>query len=228
MVSRFPNLLILLLAGLVASCSSGPSSPFKSAQFKAKKEPWRADEEQACLASRSVVQSRYLRSRSALGGPSVCGAARPFEMTAAADGRVLMKPAALLRCPMVPQVERWVRNTVEPAAMRHFGMPVVEMRVAASYACRPINHRRGAKLSEHGYANALDVSRFKLASGRVVTIKGGWNGAADERGFLRDVHRGACGTFTTVLGPHFDRHHRDHFHFDLARRGRDGRGKFCK
>lgn len=112
--------------------------------------------------------------------------------------------------------------------MRHFGMPVVEMRVAASYACRPINHRRGAKLSEHGYANALDVSRFKLASGRVVTIKGGWNGAADERGFLRDVHRGACGTFTTVLGPHFDRHHRDHFHFDLARRGRDGRGKFCK
>ncbi len=81
-------------------------------------------------------------------------------MTAASNGRVLMKPAALLRCPMVPQVERWVRNSVEPASLRYFGSRVVEMRVAASYACRPINHRRGAKLSEHGYANALDVSRF--------------------------------------------------------------------
>jgi len=149
-------------------------------------------------------------------------------MHAAAEGRVLMKPAALLRCPMVPQVERWVRNTVEPAARYHFGSPIVEMRVAASYACRPINHRHGAKLSEHGYANALDVSRFKLANGRTITVKAGWNGDSAERGFLRDLHKGACKTFTTVLGPNYDRAHRDHFHMDLARRGRGGRGTFCK
>ncbi len=215
-----------LLALVLTSCSSSPS--FKSTYFKAKKEPWRADEEQACLSSRSVVQTRFIRSRSALGGPSVCGAARPFEMHAAGEGRVLMKPAALLRCPMVPQVERWVRNTVEPAARYYFGSPVVEMRVAASYACRPINHRRGAKLSEHGYANALDVSRFKLANGRTITVKAGWHGDSAERSFLRDLHKGACNTFTTVLGPNYDRNHHDHFHMDLARRGRNGRGNFCK
>lgn len=223
---RFFSAAIPLFALVLTSCSSGPS--FRSGYFTAKKEPWRADEEQACLASRSVRQTRFVRLRSALGGPSVCGASRPFEMTAAGNGRVLMKPAALLRCPMVPQVERWVRNTVEPAALRHFGSPVVEMRVAASYACRPINHRRGAKLSEHGYANALDVSRFTLANGRTITVKAGWNGPAAERRFLRDLHRGACETFTTVLGPRFDRNHHDHFHMDLARRGRDGRGRFCK
>lgn len=219
--------LVVLISGLVlASCSSGPD--FSSTYFKAKKEPWRADEERACLASRSVVPNRFIRTRSALGGPSVCGAARPFEMHAAAGGRVAMKPAALLRCPMVPQVERWVRRSVEPAARYYFGSPVVEMRVAASYACRPINHRRGAKLSEHGYANALDVSRFTLANGRKITVKAGWNGAADERNFLRDLHKAACATFTTVLGPNYDRHHRDHFHFDLARRGRNGQGRVCK
>ncbi len=222
LLSPYLTIIALVLAG----CSSGPS--FNAPHFKAKKEPWRADEEQACLASRSVVQTRFIRSRSALGGPSVCGAIRPFEMHAAADGRVAMKPAALLRCPMVPQVERWVRNVVEPAAHHYFGSPVVEMRVAASYACRPINHRRGARLSEHGYANALDVSRFKLANGRTITVKAGWNGDGAERAFLRYLHKGACDTFTTVLGPNYDRNHHDHFHFDLARRGRQGRGRFCK
>ena len=216
--------VVPFVALILTSCSTGPSS----LNFKAKKEPWRADEEKACLASRSVAQSPHIRSRSALGGPSVCGAARPFEMHAAADGRVAMKPAALLRCPMIPQVERWVRNTVEPAARYYFGSPVVEMRVAASYACRPINHRRGAKLSEHGYANALDVSMFTLANGRKVTVKAGWNGDPAEQRFLRDLHKGACREFTTVLGPRFDRNHHDHFHMDLARRGRKGQGRFCK
>lgn len=221
-----PHALVSALATLAfASCSSGPSP---STYFKAKREPWRADEEQACLASRTVLQTNFLRQRSALGGPSVCGAARPFEMSAAAGGRVIMKPKALLRCPMVPQVERWVQETVEPASRHYFGSPVVEMRVAASYSCRPINHRRGARLSEHGYANALDVSRFKLANGRTVTVKAGWYGRSDERGFLRELHRGACRQFSTVLGPNYDRNHRDHFHLDMARRGRNGLGRVCK
>lgn len=226
MFKRSQSLLIVILAVALTSCSGG--SPLSPTYFTAKREPWRADEEQACLSSQTVHQTKYLQLKSALGGPSVCGAARPFEMHAAADGRVLMKPAALLRCPMVPQVERWVRGTVEPAARYYFGSPIVEMRVAASYGCRPINHKRGARLSEHGYANALDVSRFTLADGRVITVKGGWNGGNDERRFLRDLHKGACREFTTVLGPNYDRAHRDHFHMDLARRGRNGDRRVCK
>jgi len=42
------------------------------------------------------------------------------------------------------------------------------------------------------------------------------------------VHRGACDSFTTVLGPHADIYHRDHFHMDLARHGRDGTYRVCK
>jgi hypothetical protein len=215
------GLATVVAALLVWGCSTQPN-------FVAKLEPWRADEEQACLTSGAIRETRFVQSRSALGGPSVCGASRPFEMSAAGDGRVSLKPAALLRCPMVPAVERWVQTVVEPAARTHLGSPIVEVKVAASYGCRPMNHVSGGRLSEHGHANALDVSQFQLADGRVITVKSGWSGDARERGFLRAVHRGACAEFTTVLGPDHDAMHHDHFHMDLARHGRDGQGRICK
>src|SRR5690606_27586493 len=105
-------IVFALLAAPLAmwGCSSKPD-------FIAKHEPWREDEEQACLAANVVRENQYLNTRSALGGPGVCGASKPFEMSAAAQGRVSMKPPALLRCPMIPQVDRWVQATVMPAAM---------------------------------------------------------------------------------------------------------------
>jgi hypothetical protein len=36
--------------------------------------------------------------------------------------------------------------------------------------------------------------------------------------FLRRLHRGACGVFSTVLGPEANEAHRNHFHFDLVSR----------
>ena len=91
-----------------------------------------------------------------------------------------------------------------------------------------MNHVSGARLSEHGHANAVDISAFVLADGRTVHVKSGWWGAFAERNFLRAVHGGACSIFTTVLGPNYDANHRDHFHLDLARHGRDGEGRICK
>ncbi len=222
-VKRTAFVLAAPAAALVLwGCSSGPS-------FVAKDEPWRAQEEQACLAAHVVQENSYIRSsRSALGGPSVCGAIHPFEMAAADRGRVALKPAALLRCPMVPQVDRWISLTVNPAAQRFFGVPVAEISVAASYSCRPMNNQSGAQLSEHGHANALDVSGFVLADGRKITVRRGWWGDGAERGFLRAVHDGACRDFTTVLGPEANAFHRDHFHVDLARHGRDGLKGYCK
>ena len=202
-------------------CSKGPD-------FVAKDEPWRAQEENACLTAGVVRESPFIRSRSALGGPGYCGAARPFEMAAADGGRVALRPVALLRCPMVPQVDRWIAGVVNPAAKRHLGVPLAEITVAASYSCRPMNNQSGAQLSEHGHANALDISAFVLADGRKVTVRGGWWGESGERAFLRDVHAGACRDFTTVLGPEANAFHRDHFHVDLARHGRDGLKNYCK
>ena len=212
--------LLAAAALLVWGCSRTP-------EFIAKHEPWRAEEERACLASGYVRSTPYLQARASLGGPSVCGALRPFEMAGAAGGRIILKPAAMLRCPMILPVDRWVEHVVDPAARMHFGAPLAEVRVAASYGCRPMNHQSGGRLSEHGHANALDVSGFLLADGRRIDVQSGWWGDPRERDFLRAVHRGACGEFTTVLGPDYDRLHRDHFHLDLARR-QYGNGRVCK
>jgi hypothetical protein len=205
----------------LAGCSGG-------ADFVAKDEPWRKDVEIACLQSGAVRESAFVSSRSSLGGPRPCGAVHPFEVSALGAGAVELKPAATLQCGMIPALERWSREVANPAAHMYFGMGIARLKVAASYACRPMNHVRGGKLSEHGHANAIDISAFELVDGRVVTVKAGWHGTEAERAFLRSVHRGACGHFTTVLGPAADRYHRDHFHFDLARHGRRGDRRICQ
>lgn len=223
-LSVFLPLSVLWLACLVLLWGCGSDGP----NFVAKDEPWRGAEERACLNAGAVRATSFVQERSALGGPSVCGTEHPFEMSAALGGRVAMRPTAMLRCPMVPTVERWIADVVEPAARFHFATSVAELTVAASYSCRPMNHVDGARLSEHGYANALDISVFKLADGRSVSVKAGWYGDTRERAFLRAVHDGTCGYFTTVLGPEYDSNHRDHFHMDLARHGQDGLNRICK
>lgn len=167
----FP-LAVLMLSGpvLLWGCSTGPD-------FVARDEPWRGAEERACMASGEIHQTSFLRGRSALNGPSYCGAAAPFEMSAAGRGRVAMRPPAMLRCPMIPQVERWVVEVVEPAARFHFGQGVAELKVAASYSCRAMNHQSGGRLSEHGYANALDISVFTLTNGAEIKVDSGWRGS---------------------------------------------------
>ena len=220
MWSRSRVHLVLACFGLLLLWGCGKSGP----QFVSRYEPWREAEEAQCLRSGHVRATPFLVQRAALGGPGHCGATQPFEMTAALSGRVAMRPAALLRCPMIPAVDHWMQTTVMPAALRNFSQPVVEIKVAASYSCRPMNHVDGARLSEHGHANALDVAAFILADGRSISVKKGWRGDYRDRAFLRAVRDGACQQFTTVLGPDYDGNHHDHFHVDLARRGPDGLG----
>ena len=133
--------------------------------------------------------------------------------------------------PMLPSPDEGLpdaKTGAMPAARKTFGVSVAEITVAASYSCRPMNNVAGGNLSEHGHANALDVSGFTLTDGTRITVKRGWRGDWRERAFLREVHDGACAEFTTVLGPDYDGNHHDHFHLDLARRGPDGLRGTCK
>lgn len=221
-----PSIRVCVVLGifctlLLSACGGGD-------YFVAMEEPWRATEERACLASGAVQESPFIKTKLSLGGPNVCGAERPFELAATDGGRVSLRPAALLRCPMIPQVNHWVATVIDPAARRVYGVPLVELKIAASYACRPMNNVYGAHLSEHGHANALDVSAFVLADGRSISVKRGWRGDNRDRAFLQAVHDGACQQFTTVLGPDYNSNHHDHFHVDLARRGPDGLRTVCK
>jgi hypothetical protein len=152
-----------------------------------------------------------------------CFVPNPYSVRSVAG--VHFSQPATLNCGMVAPVHDWLENTVQPAAESYFGERVVSLDIAASYSCRPRNNRRGAKMSEHGYGNALDISAFTLESGKKVSVLGDWGGGRDGR-FLREVRGEACGQFATVLGPGSDRHHRDHFHLDLQQR-RSGKA-YCR
>jgi len=128
-----------------------------------------------------------------------------------------------MTCPLARQFARWTREAVQPAANAWLDSRVVRIESFGTYSCRPVNSRPGARLSEHGRANAVDISAFVLADGRRITVKQGWAGEdEDARRFLRAVHQAACRRFGVVLGPDADAFHRDHLHFDM------GQGPYCR
>jgi hypothetical protein len=125
---------------------------------------------------------------------------------------VALTPPPTLRCGMAEAVAEWVRGDVAPAAAE-LGAPLKAITDNDSYNCRPRNNVRGAKLSEHGKGNALDVTAVRLGNGRTFNL-------TDRRVaklFRERMRADACGRFSTVLGPG-DPYHADHIHLDLAER----------
>jgi hypothetical protein len=137
----------------------------------------------------------------------------------ATAGPVQLQPAATLACPLVSALDKWIAGIVQPAALRWFGRPVVEIKQIGSYSCRGmINGNPNAPISEHAFGNAIDIAEFDLADGHRISVQYGWHGAPEEQGFLHDVQGGACRDFTTVLAPGANVYHYNHIHVDLMRR----------
>jgi hypothetical protein len=183
------------------------------------REPWRTEAELACINDGLVTPTEQVKLVSEIDGDGACGMTRPFKVSAFADGFVAVKPQATLACPIIPQLQVWIAESIQPAAMRWFGQPVVEVRQMSSYSCRNMNGGATGKISEHAFGNALDIGSFKLADDRVVSVRDHWTrGTPEEKGFLREISGAACKRFTTVLAPGSNIYHYDHIHVDLARR----------
>ena len=142
----------------------------------------------------------------------------PGQSDIGAVGAVAMRPPATLACPIVSALDRWLFDSVQPAAQRWFHTRIVEIKQISAYSCRAMNGNPHAHISEHAFGNALDIAAFTLADGRRVTVKDGWHGLPEEQGFLRDIQASACQQFTTVLAPGSNVYHYDHIHVDLMRR----------
>ena len=212
---------VALIALALASCGKAPQEA---------RPAWRDEVELACLRSGVVHESAYVTRAPAINGPGSCGALQPFHVSAFSEGRVpLTMPtslagrgykvyAATLTCAMVPAIETWMSESVQRAAAAVYGQPVVQVHSLGSYSCRRMNNGSNTRhISEHAYADAIDISGFSLADGREVMVRTGWRGSPEDQEFLRAVFVGACETFHTVLGPGSDGHHEDHFHLDLMR-----------
>jgi hypothetical protein len=167
--------------------------------------------------AREGVRFRELEDRRFEHGCSAVGAVQLLEI-----GTPVTNLGAMT-CPLARAFARWVRDSVQPAAQQRLGSPVRRVESFGTYACRSVNSQAGARLSEHAFANAVDIAAFVLADGRRITVEQGWrNGSEAERRFLRQIHQEGCRIFNIGLGPDSDAFHYNHLHFDL------GRGPYCR
>ena len=178
------------------------------------------------IVEKGLVDAKALP---AINGKWGCGSKAPFAVSAL-GGRypVAFNRDATTNCVMTSQLYRYFSEVVQPMARDTLGQPVVEIRVAASYSCRPRNNKRGAKLSEHGRANAIDISAFTLEDGTVLTVEDDWAKRNRKGKFLRGINRQACRYFTTVIGPGGDKYHQNHIHLDHGLHGRAGTWRVCQ
>ena len=105
-------------------------------------------------------------------GPGECSATDVVTLEAVLlfdRQRVVFSPAAILRCTMAEAVAQWVRNDVAPAIAEHIA-PLRGVETLDSFSCRTFNGVSGARMSEHGHANALDVHSFKLANSAIIEL----------------------------------------------------------
>jgi hypothetical protein len=147
---------------------------------------------------------------------SECGADDVVQLEAVIlpdKTRVAVTPPAILRCTLAETIVHWVRDDVAPA-VRELGAPLKSLDNYASYDCRGRNRVVGAKVSEHGKANAIDMRSLRLANGQVV----GLTDPHVAKNLREELRRTACARFATVLGPGSDGYHEQHVHVDLAER----------
>lgn len=198
--------------------------------FFEERETWRDASERACFQEKLVVPSYFQKPAKEIDGRGACGIEIPLKVNAFEGGVVAVTGGdVVLGCMMTWSMENWIKKSVQPAAMRRFGMPVTEILTMGTYSCRSRNNVHGEKLSEHAFANAFDVAGFRLANGTTIRVKGDWwGGDPAEQAFLRETLISACQYFTTVLGPGSNRLHEDHIHIDLAHHNAAGTSRYCR
>jgi hypothetical protein len=134
---------------------------------------------------------------------------------------VRVRPTGLLRrplymtCRLARALRRFEQEILQPATARYFRQPVVDLLENGVRNCRPVEGYR-ALLSEHAFANAIDVTGFVLRDGTVIDVGGDRGAGGAHAAFVREVTTRACAVFNTVLGPGFDERHGAHLHFDMG------------
>jgi hypothetical protein len=209
-----------------AGAERGPPAPIALPQeFAPPQEAYAAFPEEpiaaAAPAAPSACQVRLAKIAvfqplPTLVGPGECGAVDAVHLDAVIlpdQSKVAVTPAGILRCPMAEELAHWVREDVAPTATK-LGSPLRVLDNFDSYECRGRNRVRGATLSEHGRADAIDVRLFKLADGRSLTL----TDVNVDKAWRETIKASVCARFSTVLGPGSDGNHEEHIHLDLAER----------
>jgi hypothetical protein len=164
------------------------------------------------------------RSRS--GGDVIACGAEQVVSYRGGPAKIRYNSWPTLTCGMALALSRW-EQVLQEQASRELGQRIVRLTQGGTYNCRKMV--RFDFVSEHSYANAIDIRELQLSNGRRLSVARHFGALAappqtKEARFLRSVAERAFDErlFSVVLTPYWDRLHHDHFHLDLARYHVDG------
>jgi hypothetical protein len=158
---------------------------------------------------------RFNRVAPYKGAGDTCGWQRAVRLKSEPDRP---RPGDTLNCPMAAGLDLWIRQVVRPAATELLNADIAHTETLGSFSCRRIAGRSTGPWSQHAFANAIDISGFRLSDGRHISVARDWQKGRNGQ-FLHKVRDGACQLFATTLSPDYNIAHRDHLHLDLTPRG---------
>jgi hypothetical protein len=149
-------------------------------------------------------------------GPGACGGGDMVRVDAVLlpdNKRIEIRPEPYLRCEMAESLAAWIRDEAAPR-LEKAGASLRRVETYDDFECRGRNRVIGAKLSEHGKGNAIDLRAFTLDDNRAI----GLTDIGVPKALRASIRESACARFTTVLGPGSDGYHEEHIHLDIAAR----------
>ena len=142
-------------------------------------------------------------------------------------GGLHFQPAAKVNCAFALRLAKF-EAILQEEARKILGSPVRSIVQLGTYSCRRMA-RFPDLVSEHSFANAIDVARFDLRKGKSVIVERDWvradqPAATPAAKFLRRLTRRLYDeqVFSVVLTPSYDHHHKNHLHLDGAAYSVDG------
>jgi hypothetical protein len=143
-------------------------------------------------------------------------------------GRVMLPDKPTLNCRFARQFALWLSDAGAAVVAAQMNTTLAKVSTGPGYECRGRNGDTTAKLSEHAYGNAVDITTLATADGRTIRISDALVTTSPAFQLLRGLRTTACGYFTTVLGPGANAAHASHFHFDMGLHGKSLSYRVCQ
>ncbi len=138
-----------------------------------------------------------------------------YAVRLARVGKMKLDNAPLLTCRMAMQLTEFEQDTLQPTAKRLLGSEINRLKHIGTYNCRSMRKYNGI-LSQHAFANAIDVSGFVLNNGSTINVEKDWKGSKAKSKFLKAVASKACKSFRVSVSPDSDANHFNHLHWDAG------------